>query len=104
MLKLMAVKFLYCKLSDLTFVMYAVYVFYIEKVCWWNRMLDRCSQICPVGVGYITSTVTLWVLEGDKENLVPGGFNRAALSLWDINTETWPSRLGIIWEADDLVL
>jgi hypothetical protein len=39
-----------------------------------------------------------------KGNPVPGGMTGANLSLGDINTGTWPSRLGIGRKADDLAL
>jgi hypothetical protein len=32
------------------------------------------------------------------------GYNWATLSLWDINTGTWSSRLGVGRRADDLAL
>jgi hypothetical protein len=39
-----------------------------------------------------------------KGNLGVWGYNWATLSLGDINTEPWPSGLGVGRKADDLVL
>jgi hypothetical protein len=53
------------------------------------------------------TTVTLRVIEDDKKGIpCLGGYNRATLSLGDINTdtETWSPMLGVGRRADDLSL
>jgi hypothetical protein len=38
-----------------------------------------------------------------KRELGVWGYNWATLSLWDMNTETWPSQLGVGCKADGFV-
>jgi hypothetical protein len=47
-----------------------------------------------VEAGSNTSTVGLRVVGGDEKEPSAWGYNRATLFLGDINTRTWPSRLG----------
>jgi hypothetical protein len=48
----------------------------------------------PCGGGIDTSTVDLRVVRGDEREPSARGYNSATLFLGDINTRTWPSRLG----------
>jgi hypothetical protein len=41
---------------------------------------------------------------GRKGDPVPGGYNRATLSLGDTNTETWFSRFGVERNAEDFAM
>jgi hypothetical protein len=48
-----------------------------------------------VEAGYNNSTVALRVAEGDEKRTRAGGYNWTTLSLGNINTGTWSTRLGV---------
>jgi hypothetical protein len=59
------------------------------------------NPIYGLEVGSNTSTVALRVMGGEKRGTQCWGYNWTTLFLWDINTATWPSRLGEsrIWDS-----
>jgi hypothetical protein len=58
------------------------------------RDVTSCSPLSRVEVGSNASTVALRVIGGDAKGIQCLGYNRATLFLRNINTGTWPSRLG----------
>jgi hypothetical protein len=50
-----------------------------------NARVEACSN---------TSTIAQRVVQGDEKGAQCLGYNRATLFLGDVNTGTWPSRLG----------
>jgi hypothetical protein len=60
-------------------------------------VLVYTSSPCGGRLGYLHCSPA--VVEGNEKNPVP-----VTLSLGDINTETWPFRLGVGCKADDLAL
>jgi hypothetical protein len=54
--------------------------------------------------GLNTSALAPRVVEGDEKERGAWGYDWATLSLGDIYTETWCSRLGVGRKVDDLAL
>jgi hypothetical protein len=59
-----------------------------------NMTPGRLSAVFRVEAGSNLSTVALRVVGGDEKGLSAWRYKRATLFLGDINTGTWPSRLG----------
>jgi hypothetical protein len=55
-----------------------------------------------VEVGYNNSIIALHVVEDDEKEPGVRWYNWATLSLGDIHTGTWSSRLGVGHKTDDL--
>jgi hypothetical protein len=71
-------------------------MFILPKIL--NKVVVSCF---PCAGGSNTFTLALRVVGGDEKGTQCLGYNRAILFLGDINTGTWPSRLGEsqIWDS-----
>jgi hypothetical protein len=76
------------------------------KTYWLTDRQSQCdfdfdSRVSRVEAGSNNSTLALRVVGGNDKGPSACGYNRATLFLGDINTGTWPSRLGEsrIWDS-----